>query len=296
MVSTACQTDPWVPECSYAAVEKRSTRTIIKELEAQLDCAHNHQYTTESCPYMPQMELTESEINDDHNWLYEPENSESQSSQCEPRYTIEECVQDPKYIVFDSKLKELFNVCHEPGCRAGVISSSLKINGFAITMETECIVGQRMKLESQTRGMFVPSAVYLTGGSHSTFVETCHPLSLVSMSPRQFANQKCIYIVPEVNYMWTQHTEAILATIGDSPLIDCHCASFGTYTILDSASHLILAQETVHVTEVKNSYWLETEGLERCLQHIEYDLWHIAKGVRKQLVAIGNPEVLSYIL
>ncbi|KAK6322040.1 hypothetical protein J4Q44_G00068320 [Coregonus suidteri] len=50
MVSTACQTDPWVPECSYAAVEKGSTGTITKELGAQLDCAHGPQYTTESCP------------------------------------------------------------------------------------------------------------------------------------------------------------------------------------------------------------------------------------------------------
>ena len=36
-----------------------------------------------------------------------------------------------------------------------------------------------------------------------------------------------------------------------------------------TASHLILTQETVDGADVKNSYWLETEGLERCLQHIE---------------------------
>ncbi|KAK6297158.1 hypothetical protein J4Q44_G00317410 [Coregonus suidteri] len=41
-VSTACQTDPWVPDCSCAVEEKRSTGTITKELEAQLDCAHDH--------------------------------------------------------------------------------------------------------------------------------------------------------------------------------------------------------------------------------------------------------------
>ncbi|CAB1325280.1 unnamed protein product [Coregonus sp. 'balchen'] len=66
------------------------------------------------------------------------ETVQEEAEECEPRYTIKECVQDPKYIVFDSKLKELFNVCLEPGCRAGVISSSLKISGFAITMETVC--------------------------------------------------------------------------------------------------------------------------------------------------------------
>ncbi|CAB1312141.1 unnamed protein product [Coregonus sp. 'balchen'] len=36
-------------------------------------------------------------------------------------------------------------------------------------------------------------------GSHSTFVETCHFLSLVSMSLRQFANQQRIYIVPDAH-------------------------------------------------------------------------------------------------
>ncbi|KAK6297157.1 hypothetical protein J4Q44_G00317400 [Coregonus suidteri] len=164
----------------------------------------------------------------------------------------------------------------------------------------QCVVGHRRKWESQTRvgklfagNLLVPSAVFLTGGSHSTFVETCHLLSLVSMSLRQFANQQRIYIVPEVNYMWTQHTEALLATIGDSPPIvsgdaQCdspgHCASYGTYTILDSASHLILAQETVHVTEVKNSYWLETEGLERCLQHIECTA--MGEGINAPLVVL----------
>ncbi|XP_036840585.1 uncharacterized protein LOC118965491 isoform X1 [Oncorhynchus mykiss] len=93
-----------------------------------------------------------------------------------------------------------------------------------------------------------------------------------------------------------------------------------------TASHLILTQETVDGADVKNSYWLETEGLERCLQHIEahgcvvetlttdrhasvrvflrdsnphiwheYYLWHNAKGVRKQLLAIAKPEVLPWV-
>ena len=46
--------------------------------------------------------------------------------------------------------------------------------------------------------LLVPSAVFLTGGSHFIFVETCHLLSLVSMSLLQFTNQQRIYIVPEV--------------------------------------------------------------------------------------------------
>ncbi|CAB1314732.1 unnamed protein product [Coregonus sp. 'balchen'] len=60
------------PGCqTVAAVEKGSTWTITKELLVQLDCAHDHQYTTESCRYTPKMELTESEseseISEDQN-------------------------------------------------------------------------------------------------------------------------------------------------------------------------------------------------------------------------------------
>ncbi|CAB1343332.1 unnamed protein product [Coregonus sp. 'balchen'] len=68
------------------------------------------------------------------------------------------------------------------------------------------VVGHRRKWESQTRvgklfagNLLVPSAVFLTGGSHSIFVETCHLLSLVSMSLQQFTNQHRIYIVPEAH-------------------------------------------------------------------------------------------------
>ena len=40
------------------------------------------------------------------------------------------------------------------------------------------------------------------------------------------------------------------------------------YSIMETNSRLIIAQETVRVTDVKNSYWMEVEGVKRCLDNI----------------------------
>ena len=63
--------------------------------------------------------------------------------------------------------------------------------------------------------------------------------------------------------MWELHNTAVLSALHGSALVlsgdaRCdspgHCASMGTYSLLDDASGLIIAQETIHVTEVANSY------------------------------------------
>lgn len=126
--------------------------------------------------------------------------------------------------------------------------------------------------------LLIPSAVFLTGGSYTAFQEVCSILNLQALTVRQCNNIQAAFTVPEVTGMWTQHSEALLASASENPLVlsgDARCdspgynATYGTYSLLDVDSNLIVAQETVRVTDVKNSYWLEPEGLQKCIQMLE---------------------------
>jgi hypothetical protein len=278
---------------------------------------------------------------------YIPENSDSSEDELENEDEINtenDSVHD-LYVVFKNQLLDLFKVCHNEGCGKFIIGSpKIRTCGFAMTITTECGEGHTYRWASQPMlggtyagNLLIPSALFLTGASYLTFNEACTSIDLATLTDRQCTTLQSIYMVPEVERMWQQHTESLLAAAGQTPLTvsgdaRCdspgHCATYGTYSILDTTSHLILAQETVRVTDenVANSYWLEPEGLERCIKsledhgckvktlatdrhpsinkmmretysHIEheFDLWHIVKGMKKKLLSNKNPELLPWV-
>ncbi|XP_033956100.1 uncharacterized protein [Pseudochaenichthys georgianus] len=94
-----------------------------------------------------------------------------------------------------------------------------------------------------------------------------------------------------------------------------HSAKFGSYTLMNLGSNIILDFQLVQSNEVGGSYHMEKEGLKRCLDHLEskdlaveyivtdrhpqiqkylrerniklfYDVWHFEKGLSKKLLKL----------
>lgn len=276
-----------------------------------------------------------------------PSSSNSSDSDVDSdiEHSEEDLVKEDKFIVYQSKQLPFFATCQYPGCRKPTVERPSTFTcGFALGVTASCIDGYTFTWHSQPKvgnvfagNLAIPAALFITGNSYSTFAETCECVSLAALSTRQCYNIQRCYVVPEVQKAWTTHNESVLAMLsGDNLTLSgdarCdspgHCVTFGTYTLLDSDSHLIVVQQTVHVTEVKNSYWLEISGLERCLDATndhnvttkvlatdrhpgiqkmlreteqyedikhEYDLWHIQKGVKKKLSKSKLSELLVWI-
>ena len=111
---------------------------------------------------------------------------------------------------------------------------TIRTSGFAIKITTQCSEGHTFMWESQPKidkiyaaNLLIPATVFLTGGSFYNFTEMCQAQAL---TVRQCHNIQTAFVVPQVNRMWTQHVEAVLAASLDQPLEllgDARCDSPG---------------------------------------------------------------------
>ncbi|XP_034094542.1 coiled-coil domain-containing protein 73-like [Gymnodraco acuticeps] len=249
--------------------------------------------------------------------------NDSEDSEDDGEHSVdggEDPVSDKKYLVSHAQLMKLFCVCNFAGCGKCVISRPYcSAKGFGLTVKTDCIDDHEFVWTSQpllngtmSCNLLVPAAIFLTGNAYGPFSEICQCLGLESLSTRHCYNIQRVYVLPEVTSVWNLHNEAVMAATGDQVVTmsgdgRCdspgHCATFGTYTMLDINSRLIIAQQTVKDHNVTISI-LATDchpAVQKMLREDhktikhEFDLWHIVKGVKKRMLQSRNTELKEWV-
>ena len=193
-----------------------------------------------------------------------------------------------------------------------------------------CPDGHTLHWQSQpmVRGMaagnlLMPAAILLCGLTFTSIASLADVFNLAVFSERYFYRLQKEYLYPVVHTNYIRQQEAVIEYLRGNQLHlsgDGRCdspgysAKYGTYTLMDSATDLILDYSLVQVSEVGSSVAMEKEGLRRCLDKLltegvainsiatdrhtgvaslmkkeylfvdhQYDAWHMAKGVTKKL-------------
>ena len=203
------------------------------------------------------------------NWLEENEESSNES----------------KSIVFDSCLKQLFQLCRI--CGAIVKNAYLKQKGSLICVTSVCKAGHTEPWFSQpfTKGMaagnLICSGGILFTGNHfmrvSALMSACN-IRFFEKGTFYYIQRK--YLWPVVNNHYIVQQREILQSFRGQPLVlagDGRCdspghnAKYGTYSVMEVTTEKIVDFSLVQVSEVANSNAMEKEGLKRCLEFLERD-------------------------
>lgn len=171
--------------------------------------------------------------------------------------------------------------------------------------------------------LLLSASIILSGSTFAKVSKLWEILQTQCISKTQFNRIQNSYLCPVINDYWTFHQTAILSVLSESPVAVCgdaRCdspgfsAKYSSYTVMDMKSSLIIDQQLVQVTETGNSVRMEKEGLDRCLEFLiqsglsietlatdrhlgiqaymrlehpeidhQFDVWHLAKSVTKNL-------------
>ncbi|XP_042147490.1 uncharacterized protein LOC8027075 [Ixodes scapularis] len=182
----------------------------------------------------------------------------------------------------------------------------------------------------------VCSATLFSGSSPAKVLRLFSFLGMESVKKSQYFKIQRCYMLPAVSEVWFHEQATILDELRGRKLCLAgdgradtpgHCADFGTYTLLETSVNRILHTELVKSTEVSSSNRMETEGMERSLnflcaqdmtvdtlvtdRHSEgkaslkrnhpgikhrFDVWHVAKGVNKKIVAAARSKQHNVLL
>ncbi|CAN8016641.1 unnamed protein product, partial [Ixodes persulcatus] len=182
----------------------------------------------------------------------------------------------------------------------------------------------------------VCSAILFSGSSPTKVLRLFSFMGMQSLQKTQYFEFQRCYLLPAVTEVWHFEQATLLDDLRGKRLCLAgdgradtpgHSADFGTYTLLETSTNRVLHTELVKSTEVSSSNRMETEGMERSLNYLrtqdmsvdtlvtdrhseskaalrknhpdithQFDVWHVAKGVNKKIVAVARAKKHSVLL
>ncbi|KAK7884695.1 hypothetical protein WMY93_027818 [Mugilogobius chulae] len=189
-----------------------------------------------------------------------------------------------KYIVFESRLKELFQTCPVCNCNSNVkkresgtfvaFTQSCPHCLYHREWESQPVVGS-----TPVGNLQLSAAVYFSGGSFIKMEKICKAMSLQIHQYSTFRRHSRSFLEPAIYHKWKKDQGLIFEELkgkgklalggdmrADSP---GHSAKYGSYTLMELQSERILDIQLVQSNEVGGSYHMEKEGLRRCLDLVQ---------------------------
>lgn len=176
--------------------------------------------------------------------------------------------------------------------------------------------------------LLTAACIFFSGSSQACAIFECIKTSpMATIALRTYNMIQSSYLTIAVKSVWLNNQEKLLHSLhgavlnigGDGRCCSPgHTAKFGSYSVMDLNSSKILDVQLVQVNEVTSSNAMELEGLKRCLNYLlplasvhsittdrhpsvqkylrdccpdilhYFDVWHIAKSVKKKIEAISK--------
>ncbi|XP_022066518.2 uncharacterized protein LOC110962796 isoform X2 [Acanthochromis polyacanthus] len=191
---------------------------------------------------------------------------------------------DPKYIVFESCLRDLFQTC--PVCRWECVVQQRSLGTF-VSFSQRCPncqytrkwQSQPIKGNTPVGNLQMSAAVYFTGASFIQMEKICKAMNLQMFHYDTFRRHARMFLEPAINHKWKTDQQTLVERLKEKDKIavggDMRADSagpspkFSSYALMHLDSNNIIDVQLVQSNEVGGSSNMETEGLRRGLDFLE---------------------------
>ncbi len=177
----------------------------------------------------------------------------------------EDAHQEKKFIVFSSRLFELFKRCHE--CGSSDVAVTERIIGTFVSISQECRScnnGTRTWDSQPWYGnipagnLLLSAATLFAGGSCAKMLRILNIMRVATISESSFYRHQSSILQPAIERWWKHHQKAIIAqfkeagqplTLGGDGRADSpgHSAKFGAYSVIELSINKIIDINLVQV-------------------------------------------------